>query len=86
MPHKKGALFKTLALNKSQAIGYYDLPLNAEMIQITTSKTTITAIMPTAAPALKIPPITEQLLSIVNNNAPANKISFFIGRCLYDFN
>ena len=60
------------------AIADYERPLNAEMIQITTSNTTITAIMPTAAPALNIPPITEQLFSKVSNNAPANKLSFLI--------
>ena len=50
---------------------YYYLPRNKEMIQIMTAITITTAIMPTTAPALKIPPITEQLLRFKNakNNA-----------------
>jgi len=40
--------------------------------------TTITAITPTAAPALNIPAIAEQLLKQNNNKKRGRKYSFFI--------
>lgn len=40
--------------------------------------TTMTAIIPTAAPALKIPPITEQLLSNNNKTNTDGIYNFFI--------
>ena len=49
------------------------------MIHIIIAITTITAITPTAAPALKIPPITEQLLKASIANTNNNKLIFFIG-------
>ena len=42
------------------------------------SITTMTAIMPTAAPALKIPPITEQLLNSSKVKKPDGIYNFFI--------
>jgi hypothetical protein len=56
------------------------LPLNMDMIQIMIAITTITEIMPTAAPALKIPLITEQLLKHNSNKMMDGKYNFFINR------
>lgn len=38
--------------------------------------------MPTTAPALKIPPITEQLLRQSNNSISDGKYNFFMVDCL----
>jgi hypothetical protein len=46
--------------------------------QTITSITTITAIMPTAAPALNMPPITEQLLKQSSNKMMEGKYNFFM--------
>jgi hypothetical protein len=54
------------------------LLLNIEAIQIIISITTITEIMPTAAPALKIPPITEQLLKHNNSKMADGVYNFFM--------
>jgi hypothetical protein len=54
------------------------LLLKSDAIHIITSITTITAIIPTAAPALKIPAIAEQLLKHTINNRIDGKYTFFI--------
>ena len=59
-------------------MNYYDLPLNADISQIMIMITTITEITPTAAPALKIPPITSHPLKAKTTNASNNKFSFFM--------
>lgn len=56
----------------------YDRPLNADISQIISSITTITEIIPTAAPALKISPITEHPLKATIAIAINNKLIFFI--------
>jgi hypothetical protein len=58
------------------------------MIQMMISITTITEMMPTAAPALKIPPITEQPLRATIAKANNNKLIFFmVDHCkIYDIN
>jgi hypothetical protein len=56
----------------------YDLPLKADIIQIIIMITTITEIIPTAAPALKIPPITSHPLKVATANASNNKFNFFM--------
>ncbi len=54
------------------------LLLNIDMIQIIIAITIITAMTPTAAPALNIPPITEHPLKATIAKANNNKFSFFI--------
>lgn len=49
-----------------------------EAIQIIKAITTITDIMPTAAPALKMPEITEQLLKHNSNTIRDGKYNLFI--------
>ena len=61
------------------------MPLNAEISQIISSKTTITAMMPTAAPALNIPPTTEHPFKRATNKPPANMLSFLIGMMIISF-
>jgi hypothetical protein len=58
------------------------------MIQMMISITTITEMMPTAAPALKIPPITEHPLRATIAKANNNKLIFFmVDHCkIYDIN
>jgi hypothetical protein len=58
--------------------GKYYLPLNRDTIQIIIAITTITEIIPTTAPALKIPSITEQLLKQNSNNMSDGKYNFFM--------
>jgi hypothetical protein len=53
-------------------------PLNIEAIQIISAITTITAIMPTMAPALKMPEITEQLLKQSTSKISDGKYNFFM--------
>ncbi len=53
-------------------------PLNIEITQIITAITTTTAIIPTAAPALKIPPTTEQLLNTISVTTSIERFNFFI--------
>jgi len=49
-----------------------------EAIQIIKAITTITEMMPTTAPALKMPVITEQLLKQSNNTMRDGKYNLFI--------
>jgi hypothetical protein len=63
-----------------QAIDVCYLPLNIDAIQMISAITTITDIIPTTAPALKIPVITEQLLKHSSNKMIEGKYNFFIGR------
>jgi len=55
------------------------LPLNIDAIQIISAITTITDIIPTTAPALNMPSITEQLLKQSSIKISDGKYSFFIG-------
>jgi hypothetical protein len=66
----------------------YDRPLKAEMIQMMISINTITEMMPTAAPALKIPVITEQPLRAIIAKANNNKLTFLmVDHCkIYNIN
>jgi hypothetical protein len=48
------------------------------MIQIITAIITTTAIIPVIAPALNMPVITEQLLSVNSTNANSKKCKFFM--------
>ena len=58
---------------------YCDLPRNSDIIQIIMAITTTTAITPTTAPALKMPPITEQLLRKVSTKQNTKKpMCFFM--------
>lgn len=52
--------------------------LNNEMIQIRIATTITITIIPTAAPALKMPVITEQLLKKVIASNASKKVIFFI--------
>ncbi len=54
------------------------LPLNKDTIHTRIPITTITAIIPTAAPALNMPPITEHPLSANSTIAKNNKFNFFM--------
>ena len=54
------------------------LPLNMDAIQMINAITTITDIMPTAAPALNMPDITEQLLKQNSNKMMDGKYNLFI--------
>jgi hypothetical protein len=63
------------------AVAALYLPLNRETIQIINIITTTTAIMPTTAPALKIPPITAQPLKLNNSNNAERIYNFFI--CMF---
>jgi len=54
------------------------LPLNIEAIQIIIAITIITAIIPTTAPALNMPVITEQLLKQSSNKISDGKYNFFM--------
>lgn len=48
------------------------------MIHMIIAMTTTTAIIPATAPALNIPVITEQLLSVNSTNANDKKCKFFM--------
>ncbi len=52
------------------------------MIQIRIAITITTTIIPTQTPALKIPVITEQLLSNVIANIASKRFNFFMFECL----
>jgi hypothetical protein len=52
--------------------------LKSDAIQIISAITIITAIIPTTAPALKMPAITEQLLKQSNNKISDGKYNLFI--------
>jgi len=54
------------------------LPLNIDAIQIIKAITTITDMMPTAAPALNMPVITEQLLKHISSIMRGGKYNLFI--------
>ena len=54
------------------------LPLNIEAIQTIIAITIITAIIPTTAPALKMPAIAEQLLKININKITDGTYNFFM--------
>ena len=54
------------------------LPLNMEAIHIIKTITTITDIMPTTAPALNMPDITEQLLKQSKSKMKDGKYNLFI--------
>jgi hypothetical protein len=69
-------------LAKAELRLYY-LPLNMDTIQIIIAITTITEIMPTTAPALKMPAIAEQLLKHNTSKMSDGKYSFFMGECFY---
>jgi hypothetical protein len=56
----------------------YYLPLNSDTIQIMIAMTTITAIMPTTAPALNMPAIAEQLLKQSSSKIMDGKYNFFM--------
>jgi hypothetical protein len=64
----------------NQSLIRYYLPLNIDAIQIIIAITTITAIMPTTAPALNMPAIAEQLLRHSISRIRAGKYKFFMGR------
>jgi len=55
--------------------GYF---LNIDAIHMMSTITTITEIMPTAAPALKIPLITSQLLKLSKTRKKSGRDKFFI--------
>ena len=57
-----------------------------EAIHIMMMITTITEMIPTAAPALKIPPITEQLLKHNSSKIAGKKCNFFMGRFYRGYN
>jgi hypothetical protein len=57
-----------------------------EAIQMIKTMTTITEIIPTTAPALKIPLITEQLLRHNNNRMIDGKYNFFMGSFFKGYN
>jgi hypothetical protein len=54
-----------------------------DMIHIIMAITTITEIIPTTAPALKIPLITEHPLKATIAKANNNKLIFFISRLMF---
>jgi hypothetical protein len=62
-------------VNNSLRLLYF---LNIEAIHRISAITTITEIMPTTAPALKIPAITEQLLKHNESIITEGKYNFFI--------
>jgi hypothetical protein len=66
------------------SVFYFYLLLNMDIIHIIIAITIITAITPTAAPALKIPLITEHPLKATIAKAKNNKLSFFISRLMFN--